>query len=59
MNQNEADRECMIICVYCNRMTSLGFRSSVPGQEAVPGVPGPMANRVDDLELLMRAVVVR
>ena len=40
------------------RLSLQGFRPAVPGQEAVPGVVGPMAMRVDDLALLMRELLV-
>ena len=40
------------------RISLLGFRPSVPGQEAVPGVAGPMAMTVDDLVLLMQHLLV-
>ncbi len=36
------------------RLSLLGFRPSVPGQEAIPAVAGPMAQRVEDLSLLLR-----
>ena len=40
------------------RVSLQGFRPSVPGQEAVPGVAGPMAMRVDDLTLLLQQLLV-
>lgn len=36
------------------RLSLLGFRPSVPGQEAIPAVAGPMASCVQDLSLLLR-----
>jgi len=35
-----------------------GFRPSVPGQEAVTAVAGPMANSVEDLALVLRELFV-
>ena len=40
------------------RITKAGNRSSVPGQEAVPGVTGPMAPDVDSLALFMKSICV-
>jgi Asp-tRNA(Asn)/Glu-tRNA(Gln) amidotransferase A subunit family amidase len=41
------------------RFSLAGFRPSVPGQEAIPAVAGPMAQRVDDLIMLLREVWVK
>ena len=41
------------------RLSPQGFRPGVPGQEAVPGVVGPMGNSVDDLTLLCRELMVK
>ena len=40
------------------RLSTQGFRAAVPGQEAIPGVAGPMAMCVDDLVLLLRELLV-
>jgi Asp-tRNA(Asn)/Glu-tRNA(Gln) amidotransferase A subunit family amidase len=39
------------------RVCKKGLMSSVPGQETVPGIVGPMARNVDDLALWMHALV--
>jgi Asp-tRNA(Asn)/Glu-tRNA(Gln) amidotransferase A subunit family amidase len=36
------------------RLSLQGFRASVPGQEAIPAVAGPMASRVEDLVLVLK-----
>ena len=36
------------------RLSLSGFRASVPGQEAIPAVAGPMARCVDDLVLVLK-----
>ena len=36
------------------RLSLQGFRPSVPGQEAIPAVAGPMAQHVEDLVLVLR-----
>lgn len=41
------------------RISLQGFRSSVPGQEAIPAVAGPMAPHVEDLALLMKELWVQ
>jgi len=40
------------------RLSLQGFRPSVPGQAAIPAVAGPMAQRVEDLSLLLRELWV-
>lgn len=39
------------------RISLQGFRASIPGQEAIPPVAGPMASNVGDLSLLMREII--
>lgn len=41
------------------RFSLQGFRPSVPGQEAIPAVAGPIAQRVEDLNLLLRELWVK
>jgi Asp-tRNA(Asn)/Glu-tRNA(Gln) amidotransferase A subunit family amidase len=41
------------------RLSLQGFRASVPGQEAIPAVAGPMAQRTEDLILLLRELWVQ
>lgn len=41
------------------RLSLQGFRASVPGQEAIPAVAGPMAQRTEDLVLLLRELWVQ
>jgi len=38
-------------------VTKQGFRSGVPGQEAIPSVCGPMGSNVNDLVLLMKTLL--
>ena len=49
---------CYALKCTSKRLSTQGFRSSVPGQEAIPGVAGPMAMHVDDLVLLLRELLV-
>ena len=49
---------CYALKCTSRRLSVQGFRSAVPGQEAIPGVAGPMAMRVDDLVLLLRELLV-
>jgi len=41
------------------RVSLQGFRPSVPGQEAIPAVAGPMASCVEDLTLMLRELWVQ
>ena len=41
------------------RLSLQGFRASVPGQEAIPAVAGPMAPHVEDLALIMNELWVQ
>ena len=49
---------CYALKCTSKRLSTQGFRASVPGQEAIPGVAGPMAMHVDDLVLLLRELLV-
>ena len=49
---------CYALKCTSKRLSTKGFRATVPGQEAIPGVAGPMAMRVDDLVLLLKELLV-